>query len=241
MDTRLVSLWGDELQFLDEVADVRLATAAVALSRGRYPKSYPHLDPNEDAVLAASGPGGRLLAVADGHSGFDAARAALRAVASGVEELVGADAARPDDALDSVCRQAVLAATDAVTAAGPERAGSRTALTLALVAGDRLHVATYGDTSCARIRAGKGKTVGEHGEFLGPGAGPPHLAGGRLRRGDRVVVASDGLTDYLGRVWTARAAEVVAGATDPLEAVRGLVALAMTGGAGDHIAVGALF
>lgn len=42
---------------------------AVALSRGGAAKTYNHTDPNEDACLFASGPGGVLIAVADGHSG----------------------------------------------------------------------------------------------------------------------------------------------------------------------------
>lgn len=241
MATRLVSLWGDEQQVLGEVADAQLdGSAAVALSRGRFPKSYPHLDPNEDAVLAASGQGGHLLAVADGHSGFDVARAALRSVADNAELLVGATPAKPEEGLEVTCRDAVRAATEVVGAAPRERTDSRTALTIALVVGDRLHVASYGDTACVRIRGAKAKVVGAPGEFLGPGSGRPQIDHARLRSGDRVIVASDGLSDFLGRSWTAIAAEIVSGAPDPLTAVRSLVEQAMDGGAGDHIAVGAL-
>lgn len=241
MTSGLVSLWGDELETLDDVAATPLDGAgAIALSRGRFPKAYPHLDPNEDAVLAAAGPGGRLVAVADGHSGFDAARAALRAVADSVDRLVAAAPDRPGEALESVCLDALRAVTEAVAAAPAERADSRTALTVALETDGRLHVATYGDTACARLRAGKAKAVSGAYAFLGPGAPPPRLDQVRLRAGDAVLVASDGLVDFLGRGWTVRAAEVVAAETDPLAAARALVELAMTGGAGDHIAVGLL-
>lgn len=241
MTIRLVSLWGDELEELDEVASAALdGGGAIALSRGRFPKSYPHLDANEDAVLAAVGTGARLVAVVDGHSGFDAARAALRTVADAAEGLLAEPAGGAVDALEDVCRWALHAVTDAVGSASRERADSRTALTLALVNGGRLHVATYGDTACLRLRAGKAKPVGGPHEFLGPGAPPPRLDEVRLRVTDAVLVASDGLVDFLGRSWSSRAADVVARAADPLAAARELVEVAMTGGAGDHVAVGLL-
>ncbi len=51
---------------LDLVAE---GACALGLSRGGAAKTYRHTDPNEDACLFATGAGGTLLAVADGHGG----------------------------------------------------------------------------------------------------------------------------------------------------------------------------
>ncbi|MFH1330493.1 MAG: hypothetical protein ABIJ48_07590, partial [Actinomycetota bacterium] len=78
---RLAALWGTDHETLGEIALEEVTPSLVAaLSRGRYPKGYPHLDPNEDGALAASDGTAAVLAVVDGHNGFDAARAALQAV-----------------------------------------------------------------------------------------------------------------------------------------------------------------
>jgi len=62
---RTAALWGDEHTELGEIAVAPLLPqAAVALSRGKFPKGYPHLDPNEDAVLAATDGANWLLPVA---------------------------------------------------------------------------------------------------------------------------------------------------------------------------------
>ncbi|NQZ95458.1 MAG: protein phosphatase 2C domain-containing protein [Myxococcales bacterium] len=50
---------------------------AVALSIGGAKKQYSHKDPNEDAAAFADGPGGTLIAVADGHGGYQAAEIAI--------------------------------------------------------------------------------------------------------------------------------------------------------------------
>lgn len=242
MTAQCVALWGEDHPVLDEVAVAELGERlAVALSRGRFPKPYAHVDPNEDAVLAALGSTGRLLAVADGHYGFDAARAALEAVAQRVDDVADDPGeADPAASLVDVCAAAERAVTDAVAVAARPRCDSRTALTLVLATNNHLHVATYGDTVCVRVRKGRAKTLGHPVAFLGPGSPMPRVQTIRRRAGDHVVVASDGLTDYLGRDWPARVAGVVEDSTDAPAAVRQLVELAMTGGAGDHIAVGVL-
>lgn len=237
MQTGLIVLWGDEHPVLDEVADARLDEhTAVALSRGRHPKPYAHVDPNEDAVLAATGPHAVLLAVADGHLGFDAARAALQAVAERAAALVGDG--DPAAVLEDTCRAARDAVAKAVAGADPPRSDSRTALTVALAVGSHLHTVTYGDTVCVRGRGGRAKVASESAPFLGPGSGIPPVRRTRLRDGDRVAVASDGLTTYLGRDWPTRTAEVLAEGDAAAAAARRLIELAMDGGAGDHVAVG---
>src|SRR4030065_278031 len=74
---RAAALWGPDHETLGEV-EVREVTAslAMALSRGKFPKGYPHVDLNEDGALAATNGPAAVLAVADGHNGLDAARAA---------------------------------------------------------------------------------------------------------------------------------------------------------------------
>ena len=62
---------------LRSVAAEAEGPAALALSRGGAAKAYAYTDPNEDAALFATGPGGTLLAVADGHDGFAASELAL--------------------------------------------------------------------------------------------------------------------------------------------------------------------
>ncbi len=62
--------------------------------------------------------------------------------------------------------------------------------------------------------------------------GPPC----RLRHGDRVVLASDGLVDFLGRDWRQRCAATASWA-EPAAAAELLTQQACAGGAGDNVAV----
>lgn len=68
-----------ELGATDVVAEDR---AAIAISIGGAKKRYAHVDPNEDAALLALGTAGVLVAVADGHHGFEAAEVALEYLAT---------------------------------------------------------------------------------------------------------------------------------------------------------------
>lgn len=63
-----------EIGAVDAVAE---GAAALAISRGGARKQYAHSEPNEDAALFAMGPGGAMIAVADGHEG---ARGAERVI-----------------------------------------------------------------------------------------------------------------------------------------------------------------
>lgn len=51
---------------------------AISISRGGAAKTYSHTEPNEDACLFAMGPGGALIAVADGHHGAAGAEISMR-------------------------------------------------------------------------------------------------------------------------------------------------------------------
>ena len=75
---RSALLLGEDHTELEEVAITEVTpNLAIGISRGRFPKGYPHVDPNEDAVYAATDGTTTVLVVADGHQGFDAARAAI--------------------------------------------------------------------------------------------------------------------------------------------------------------------
>jgi serine/threonine protein phosphatase PrpC len=238
--TQVAALWGDEHERLGEIATASLEPcAAIALSRGRFPKAYDHVDPNEDAIMVAGGPAGWVLAVADGHNGFDAARAALGAVALEVAPMLATEVGDPAAAvagLFELARQAVARDLDGLRR---PRSASRTALSVALVAGERLCTASLGDTLVVRVRGRRLAEVGQTGPFLGPDTPPPEPRSVELRPGDVVLAASDGLLDFVGATWTERLVEA-GRVPDRSAAVRGLVLNAFAGGAGDNVAVGLL-
>jgi serine/threonine protein phosphatase PrpC len=238
---REAALWGDEHTELGEIAVASLApNAALALSRGKFPKGYPHLDPNEDAVLAATDGAGWLLAAADGHNGFDAARAAVTAARRTAPAILAEAATDPAAALQSALAVIGQAVTEAVAGAPDGRAGSATALTLALLEADRLTAVTLGDTAALLVRGGRARRIGMPTRFLAPGA---DLTGtvidqADLQTGDLVVVASDGLLDFLGRSPTRVLARLAAQhPDDPVDLARAAIERAFGGGAGDNIAL----
>lgn len=79
-------LLGHEHHVIDEVAAIAEGAAAITLSRGGAPKTYPYTDPNEDAACFAIGPGGLLAAVADGHYGARGAACAIDWVLANIAE-----------------------------------------------------------------------------------------------------------------------------------------------------------
>jgi protein phosphatase len=60
----------------------------------------------------------------------------------------------------------------------------------------------------------------------------------KLKRGDRLVLCSDGLTTH---VEDAQLAEILARATDPYGAARELIAAANAGGGTDNVSVVTVF
>jgi serine/threonine protein phosphatase PrpC len=237
---RTESLWGDRNVVLGQVATAVLAPrAGLAISRGRLPKRYRYLDPNEDAVLAAAGSAGWLLAVVDGHSGFDAARAALGAIEKQAAALLERDDLEPVVAVHELFIAARKAVAAALGRVGRERQASRTALSIALVTGDQVHGASLGDTVALRLGTDDVEEIGTAGPFLGPGTLAPQVYWAPFDEGDRLLVASDGLTDYLGQKWEECLREAAA-ASDLAEAAYRLVLHAFDGGAGDNVAVALL-
>ena len=233
-----VALWGADHPDLGELAvEVLPPATAVALSAGRLPKPYAHLDANEDAVLAAEAPAGTLLAVADGHSGFDAARAAIAAIRDRVDALSQrtADPGEVVEALLAAARQGVRERLDT---AADERRHSRTALSVALITGHDLTIGGWGDTQVLRVRGRRARVLSGDGPFLDGAATLAGATRSKLKEGDFVLVCSDGLRDYLAGGWPDGVPGVLRMSPDPATAAQGLVEAAWAGGAGDHVSLG---
>ena len=198
-------LWGDRHVVLGEVGTASLEPrAALAISRGGQAKRYPYVDPNEDAVLAAAGPAGWLLAVADGHNGFDAARAALGAVEREAGRLLEQEGLDPTAAVYELFGAARKAVVAALAGAGRSRQASRTALSIALVVGGQVYGASLGDTVALRLGQ-EFEEIGAEGPFLGPGSrGCPYRAYSSeamaSRPGPRGQPGGRGPGRYAGRV-----------------------------------------
>lgn len=234
------ALWGEDHPQLGQRAVQSLDEGcAVGLSAGRLPKSYGHLDPNEDAILALADGDRRLLAVADGHNGANAARAALEGILDVAQR--GLAGQKPDDLVSALLRAGADAVTTHIAGCAPPRDESRCALSIAVVADGRVLAATWGDTTVARVRPGKRAGVQEltgSTGFLGPNPKLPRVSKGRHRPGDAVVVCSDGITDFLGTRWREQLQESVERSSSAAGAVRELMERACLGGAGDHLSVG---
>lgn len=233
------TLSGDQYEELGQIATRTLGeSCAIALSRGRHPKGYEHLDPNEDAVGALLDRESWLLAVVDGHRGFEAARAALSAVFEATEP----QDRQPAEAVAALFHKAAEAVTEAVVTAETSRRNSRTTLTIALVRGGEMASATLGDSSAVVVSNSGVKPMGRRSDFLGPGVDLSTLAveTTQLSPGDLIILCTDGLTRFLGRRWAARLGKMAREQPDPEPLVRSAVEAAFDGGAGDNIAVAAL-
>lgn len=226
---------------LGEIAALSLGDdCAIALSRGRHPKGYAYLDPNEDAVGAAVDRETWLLAVVDGHWGFEAAQAALSAVMANSGPMSETD---PHEVIAERFNSAAVAVAQAIDAAEGRRRDSRTTLTVAIVRGIEVSSATLGDSVAVlvtddQIRQLRPASAG----FLGPGTEVSRISVETVEAspGDVVVVCTDGLTAFLGRGWADELAELVREQTDPQQMVTSAIEAAFAGGAGDNIAVAAL-
>ncbi len=198
-----------QLGAVDTVAE---GPAAIAISIGGREKAYPHRDPNEDAALFAYGEAGLLVAVADGHRGFEAAEVALdhlSAHPAGHWTDQGEVDARSwerhvlavlCDANEQILRELT----------NTEKQGARTtlALALALPGRDLLLHAAIGDShifqarpvgveDLGRYEAEDGKTA-----FLGHAPETPESLAGKCCIGHRelgdtraLVLATDGLSE----------------------------------------------
>lgn len=205
---------------------------------------------SEDRWVAVTGGSGLLLAVADGMGGTVGGAAAADAALAG---LVDSVAGGPDLAAAVVAaheRVRGLAADGMPVALRPG-----TTLTAALVDGRRLRLAHLGDSSLWLLRRGRLRRVTEEHtsaaalvaagavqpgslaqrrlngmltRYAGmPGTACPQLATVRLRPGDRLLVASDGVTRPLP------VPELAALLADPALVAADLVAAAADAGGRD--------
>ena len=214
---------------------------------------------NEDSGYA----GPHLLAMADGmggHAGGDVASSTVIGALVGLDDeaLGGRDLSQA--LLDRVLT-ANADLGDAVRA-DPRLDGMGTTLIALLRARDKIVLAHIGDSRAFMVREGVVTQITKDHSFVqnlvdegritvdeaqthpqrslvtrvltGAAEDEPDLVVRQGRIGDRYLICSDGLTDYVAR---ATVEEVLTGVTDPGECADRLVALALRAGAPDNVTV----
>jgi serine/threonine protein phosphatase PrpC len=205
---------------------------ALALSRGRLPKPYAHVDPNEDAALLAHAERGTLLAVTDGFNGVAASELALAEVERSVDRLLDEDPEAFEEEIRSLARR--IGSRD-------HRLGeSHTCLALIAIAGEICHVAGFGDSCAFRATAPEPlippddppawTVLGEAADLPPSSRFAAHF---RAVPGERLAVVSDGVTNFT----RSSVPETLAGARDDGEAAVRILEDALAGGAGDNVSV----
>ncbi len=258
-------LRGRDHTLLGAVAGVGEGAAAIALSRGGARKPYDHVDPNEDVALFLAGPGGLLVAVADGHGGVEAAELAVELLAD--QALPWTEAADPglEKRWEGAARETLSRAHEHILEARSRGAAASSRTTLAFAVhrpAERLLAwASIGDSHVFAVGESEATDlafVGGRPSFLGQAEAPADELVGRARVGvvpsDRLlaaVLASDGLSERgigvdapsASVVEAAQRARLASGqACDrlALETARGLVETALhshrSRRAGDNIA-----
>ena len=227
-------LLGEDHTELGEVA-IREVTPnlVIGISRGRFPKGYAHVDPNEDAVFAASDGATTILAVADGHHGFDASRAAVTAIA----QTAPTATIEPAETIARILAEAAIRAVAAtVPLLAAPRNTSRTSLTICVIADETAAAVTIGDTACYRAARRRATRIGTDSEFLSPKTKLASIQTEttQVQRNAAIVVTTDGLIDFAVDPETLIRSTAKLGASDAAER---LVEAAFAGGAGDNIAV----
>ena len=212
---------------------------------------------NEDAGIT----GDRLLAVADGMGGLPAGEVASEIVIGILTEL---DPPAEPEAAQAALRAAISTANARIRAAigaDPERDGMGTTVTAAILAGSELVLAQVGDSRCYLLREARLRQLTRDDTFVqelvdqgvltpeearrhpqrslvtravqGHDA-PPAVAVLTLAAGDRLLLCSDGLSDYVDD--TAIAATLT-GYADRRHCAEQLVKLAHQAGAPDNVTV----
>lgn len=230
-------LWGKEHQELGQIGTATLGNrGAIAISRGLYPKGYKHTDPNEDAAAIMRIDDMWVLAVADGHGGFDAAEAAI----AGVIRAASQPRSEPEKKVRGLFDEARLAVANRLGDGLESRQQSRTALTATIISGPQLATsATLGDSSALIIGRGGTTRLATPGPFLGPYTDMSllHIASASVGRNDYVIVCTDGLADFLGRDWLEKIVDLTKEHKTPLTIASCAIRAAFAGGAGDNIAL----
>lgn len=239
MTAGIAQLLGTDSTVFGEVAAMPAdRRAGVAMSRGRFPKAGAWVDPNEDAVLVAADDDRWLLMAADGHLGFDAARAAAVAVRRNAMDVL-ADDRHGQLVVRDVFERARQEVAEALSACDQSRARSRTTLSIALVRPGEVFSATCGDSTIFCTRDRRVRTLTTPSPFFGPRTPTPHVCRTRLRPGDGLAAVTDGFTDFLGPSAAATVARELAGPT-PDRAAHALVFAALAAGAGDNVSAAVL-
>jgi serine/threonine protein phosphatase PrpC len=258
-------LRGREHTKLGAVAALAEGRCAIALSRGGFAKGYHHRDANEDAVAFALGPGGALVAVADGHGGHEAAELALAKLFEGFGDAwtgpTSLGSRWPQAAGDAIARIHAEIVERGATGGNPE---ARTTLALALArpGEDLLAFAAVGDSHVFVADASAAldlAAVDGVPTYLGsPSLEPGDLAARAvidarpLAEARAVALATDGLSEH--GIGVAAPELVVIEALDraersrrelwPLETARSLVECALASHrrnrSGDNVAAGVL-
>lgn len=159
---------------------------AISISRGGAAKTYSHTEPNEDACLFALGPGGALIAVADGHHGAAGAEIAMRQLLEQFAPSWTGEGPASRDTLVGEAAEALVEVNRAIVAEG-ERCKlppSPTTLCFALVRPQEdllLHV-SVGDShifwtrEAAPLDLGWAAQSGERAAFMGHFSAAEHAA-----------------------------------------------------------------
>ena len=234
---------------------MRDAQGALAVRCGVQSDIGLHRQDNEDSAYA----GARLLAVADGMGGHAGGEVASAAVIEALRPLdTDVPAGELLNALDHAVRRASSALRDIVLQ-NPSLLGMGTTLTALLWSGSQLGLVHIGDSRAYLVRDGEvfqithdhtlvqslldeGKiTAGEVASHpqrslllraLGAGNFEPDLQLHEARLGDRYLLCSDGLHQVADAESMAR---VLLTITDPDQAAKDLIALAIDGGGPDNI------
>jgi serine/threonine protein phosphatase PrpC len=247
-------LWGTDHTELDAVASATAGPrAAVAITRGRYPKAYRYVDANEDAVAVVSGASGTtLLVCADGHNGATASHLA-------VQEVLRAFGDDPPPELDEnqwldlfgTVNEAVIAAKGL----GSEQPSSNTVLLVALVGAGGISYGAMGDGALVLARPGatRGRQLNKEAmRFVGYPMSKRQLKNtlqrGRatVEPGEWVVLVTDGLSEFVAPLRPADVVPRVLGMAarngDPSAegAALALIETACSAGAGDNVAAAVL-
>ena len=225
-------LLGSDHTHLGDVEIVEIPpSVAIGISCGRFPKGYPHVDPNEDAVFATSDGTTTVLAVADGHRGVEAAHAAIAAIA---DNAIGFDTAPLDDIVRMLSEQAVDAVRSATPHLQPPRDASGTALTIAAIRSGSVSAMTLGDTACFVVTRRHVSRLGSPTEFLSATSRSDLVAvqEAPLPSKAAIIVTSDGFSSFARPIDRILRSERSHQASD---AVANLVAAAFAGGAGDNV------
>ena len=258
-------LCGPEQTQIGNHAAVGRGVAAIGLSRGGAAKTYRYRDPNEDACAFATSPAGMLLAVADGHWGWEGSQAAvLRLIETHAASLLATGDSGHSESWEATARTLLVDLQQQILRAGGHRGAKppRTTLSLAIAFPERslMNWLCVGDSLLFVVEEGGiheiGAPVGAI-HYLGSPADDAERLYAHARVGSRslrdcraLVLATDGLSEPgIGVVDPAASIESAstsaARAEDPelcaLETVRNLLEEVLSSQrrqrAGDNIAI----